>query len=173
MLGLIGFLPVSDSNRREFTGFRWRPGHRTRGTAPVESLLPRALGVIQPLSGEYAGRREAFEKAVFFSGYRVEKGLLIDVFEQFGLGAIAQVDLLERIHRNQGLEALSKMSFAIIQTVLRKIEIRSERSILEDVNKTMKLIRHISNGYFLAVEEIAEQERPPMISLPAYRDRNK
>ena len=96
----------------------------------------------------------------------MEKGLLIDVFEQFGLGAIAQVDLLERIHRNQGLEALSKMSFAIIQTVLRKIEIRSERSILEDVNKTMKLIRHISNGYFLAVEEIAEQERPPMISLP-------
>ena len=103
----------------------------------------------------------------------METGLLIDVFEQFGLAAICQVDLQERIHRNQGLEALSKMSFAIIQTVLRKVEIRYERSILEDVNKTMKLIRHTNNGYFLEVEEIAELERPPMISLPAYRDRNK
>ncbi len=141
---------------------------------PLLNLFyPELSGIIQPLSGEYAGRREALEKAVFFSGYGVETGLLIDIFEQFGLRAIAQVDLLERIHRNQGLEALSKMSFAIIQTVLRKIESRYERAIVEDVNKTMKLIRHTSKGYSLVVEEVAERERPPMISLPAYRDRGK
>jgi glucosyl-3-phosphoglycerate synthase len=141
---------------------------------PLLNLFyPELSGVIQPLSGEYAGRRESLEKAVFFSGYGVETGLLIDVFEQFGLRAIAQVDLLERIHRNQGLEALSKMSFAIIQTVLRKIENRYERAIVEDVNKTMKLIRHTSKGYFLEVEEIAERERPPMISVPAYKEKSK
>jgi glucosyl-3-phosphoglycerate synthase len=141
---------------------------------PLLNLFyPELSGIVQPLSGEYAARREALEKAVFFSGYGVETGLLIDVFEQFGLRAIAQVDLLERIHRNQGLEALSKMSFAIIQVVLRKIENRYERAIVEDVNKTMKLIRHTGNGYSLVVEEIAERERPPMISLPAYRERHK
>jgi glucosyl-3-phosphoglycerate synthase len=87
------------------------------------------------------------------------------------LGAIAQVDLLERIHHNQELSALSLMSFAIIQTVLRKLEARFERSIIEDVNKTMKLIKYSKGGYSLEVEEAAERERPPMISIPAYRKR--
>jgi len=93
---------------------------------------------------------------------------LIDVFEKFGLSAIAQVDLMERIHHNQPLESLSKMSFAIIQAVIHKLEQRYGRGILEDVNKTMKLIRYEPGRFFLEVEEIAEQERPPMITLPEY-----
>lgn len=137
----------------------------------INLFYPELSGVIQPLSGEYAGRRESLEKATFFSGYGVETGLLIDVFEQFGLRSIAQVDLLERIHHNQELEALSKMSFAIIQTVLRKLESRYERAIIEDVNKTMKLIRYANGGYFLEIEEIAEKERQPMIYIPEYMDR--
>lgn len=136
----------------------------------INLFYPELSGVIQPLSGEYAGRRGALEKATFFSGYGVETGLLIDIFENYGLRTIAQVDLLERIHHNQELEALSKMSFAIIQTVLRKLEGRYERAIIEDVNKTMKLIRYAKGGYFLELEEVAEHERPPMISLPAYRE---
>jgi glucosyl-3-phosphoglycerate synthase len=141
---------------------------------PLLNLFyPELSGVVQPLSGEYAGRRESLERAIFFSGYGVEIGLLIDIFEQFGLRSIAQVDLLERIHRNQGLEALGKMSFAIIQTVLRKLEPRYERAIVEDVNKTMKLIRSARGGYFLEVEEVAELERPPMASVAAYQERGK
>ncbi len=104
----------------------------------------------------------------FFSGYGVEIGLLIEVFEKFGLSAIAQVDLMERVHHNQPLESLSKMSFAIIQAVIRKLERRYGRGILEEVNKTMKLIRYEPGRFFLEVEEIAEQERPPMITLAEY-----
>ncbi len=148
-------------------------GRVTELTArPLLNLFyPELSGIVQPLSGEYAGRREALEKTAFFSGYGVETGLLIGVFELFGLRSIAQVDLLERIHRNQDLVALSKMSFAIIQTVLRKIETRYERAIVEDVNKTMKLIRHSREGYYLTVEDIAEHERPPMIEVTAYLER--
>ena len=184
--GIIGPL-LLNPNIQLVKGFYRRPlrvgykiqvdggGRVTELTArPLLNLFfPELSGIVQPLSGEYAGRRNALEKAVFFSGYGVETGLLIDVFEQFGLRSIAQVDLLERIHRNQDLEALSKMSFAIIQTVLRKIENRYERAIVEDVNKTMKLIRHSQDGYYLTVEDIAERERPPMISLPAYLERRK
>ena len=150
-------------------------GRVTELTArPLLNLFyPELSGVVQPLSGEYAGRRESLEKAIFFSGYGVETGLLIDVFEHYGLRSIAQVDLLERIHHNQELEALSKMSFAIIQTVLRKLETRYERAFIEDVNKTMKMIRRSNGGYFLEVEEVAELERPPMASLPAYLERHK
>lgn len=150
-------------------------GRVTELTArPLLNLFyPELSGVVQPLSGEYAGRREALERVPFFSGYGVETGLLIDIFEQFGLHAIAQVDLMERIHHNQELAALSKMSFAIIQAVLRKLEPRLERSIIEDVNKTMKLIKYAKGSYYLEVEEIAELERPPMITIPAYRERFK
>jgi glucosyl-3-phosphoglycerate synthase len=184
--GILGPL-LLDPEIQLVKGFYRRPlrvGDKTQagGGGRVTELAARPLlnlfypelsGLIQPLSGEYAGRREALENAGFFSSYGVETGLLIDVFERCGLRSIAQVDLLERIHRNQGLEALSKMSFVIIQTVLRKLETRYERAIVEDVNKTMKLIRRSDEGYFLDVEEVIERERPPMISVPAYRERQK
>lgn len=135
----------------------------------INLFFPELSGIVQPLSGEYGGRRSALEKLPFFSGYGVEIGLLIDMYERFGLHSIAQVDLQERIHHNQSLEALGKMSFAIIQAVSRKIERRFERNILEEVNKTMKLIRYSPGRLYLEVEEIAELERPAMIDCPAYR----
>jgi len=150
-------------------------GRVTELTArPLLNLFyPELSGVIQPLSGEYGGRRTALEQLNFFSGYGVEIGLLIDVFDKFGLNAVAQVDLKERIHHNQPLEALSKMSFAIIQAVMRKLESRYGLSILENVNKTMKLIRYEEQSFTLDVEEIAERERPPMAGLPEYQDRHR
>lgn len=146
-------------------------GRVTELTArPMLNLFyPELSGVVQPLSGEYGGRRAALEQLPFFSGYGVETGLLIDVYEKYGLKAIAQVDLLERIHHNQTLEALSKMSFSILQAVIHKLERRYHLALLEDVNKSMKLIRHKRGTYFLDVEELAERERPPMIEVADYR----
>ena len=134
-------------------------------------FYPQLSGVIQPLSGEYGGRRSVLTHLPFFSGYGVEIGLLIDVAEKYGLNAIAQVDLQERIHHNQPLEALSKMSFAIIQAVSRKLENSLERNFLKEVNKTMKLVRYNAGHFFLDVEEIAEQERPPMLEVPEYLEK--
>ncbi len=147
-------------------------GRVTELTArPLLNLFyPELSGVIQPLSGEYGGTRSALEKLSFFSGYGVEIGLLIDVLETFGLSAIAQVDLQERIHHNQPLEALSKMSFAIIQAVIHKLESRYGQSFLENVNRTMKLIRYEKKSFMLEIEEIAERARPPMIGIPEYRE---
>lgn len=184
--GIIGPL-LLNSNIQFVKGFYRRPlkvgnkiqagggGRVTELTArPLLNLFyPELSGVIQPLSGEYAGRRTTLEQCAFFSGYGVETGLLIDIFEACGLSAIAQVDLMERIHHNQTLEALSKMSFAIIQTVMRKLERHYERAFIADVNKSMKLIRYQAGGYFLDVEELAERERPPMVDLPEYRARRQ
>jgi glycosyltransferase involved in cell wall biosynthesis len=148
-------------------------GRVTELTArPLLNLFfPELSGIIQPLSGEYGGRRGALEQLAFSSGYGVEIGLLIDVFERFGLDAIAQVDLQERIHHSQPLESLSKMSFAIIQTVIRRMERRYGIQMLEDVNTTMKLIRYGERRLLLDVDEIAELERPPMLEIEEYRQR--
>jgi glucosyl-3-phosphoglycerate synthase len=131
-------------------------------------FFPELSGLIQPLSGEYAGRRSALERVPFFTGYGVETGLLIDLLNEFGLRAIAQVDLQERIHRNQSLAALSKMSFAILQVIMQRLADRHKLELLEDVNRSMKLIRHEAGRYFLDIEEIGDVERPPMITLPEY-----
>jgi glucosyl-3-phosphoglycerate synthase len=184
--GLLG--PMLVNPRIDFIkGFYRRPlkvgekmqagagGRVTELTArPMLNLFfPELSGVVQPLSGEYGGRRSALEQLTFYSGYGVETGLLIDMLEKCGLSSIAQVDLRERIHHNQPLESLGKMSFAIIQVVIRKLERRYGRGILEDVNRSMKLIRYEPGRLFLDVEEIAERERPPMADLPEYLEQHQ
>ncbi|MER3543482.1 MAG: glucosyl-3-phosphoglycerate synthase [Chloroflexota bacterium] len=132
-------------------------------------FFPELSGIIQPLSGEYAGRRAALEQLPFFSGYGVETGLLIDMLDRFGLKAIAQVDLQERIHHNQPLVNLSRMAFAILQVFIARLEARNKVKLLEEFNRSMKLIRYEPGRFFLEVERISDVERPPMITVPAYR----
>lgn len=132
-------------------------------------FFPELSGIVQPLSGEYAGRRAALEQLPFFSGYGVETGLLIDMLDRFGLKAIAQVDLQERIHHNQPLVNLSRMAFAILQVFIARLEARNKVKLLEEFNRSMKLIRYEPGRFFLEVERISDVERPPMITIPAYR----
>ncbi|MBI1276881.1 MAG: glucosyl-3-phosphoglycerate synthase [Anaerolineaceae bacterium] len=139
---------------------------------PLLNLFyPELSGVIQPLSGEYAGRRSALEQVPFFSGYGVETALLIDILERFGLEAIAQTDLELRVHYNQPLVDLSKMSFAILQVFISRLENRYGVELLDKANRTMKLIVHEPERFALDLVDISDVQRPPMIEIPAYRDR--
>ncbi|MCC6897236.1 MAG: glucosyl-3-phosphoglycerate synthase [Anaerolineae bacterium] len=139
---------------------------------PLLNLFyPELSGIIQPLSGEYAGRRQALERVPFFSGYGVETGLLLDILEQFGLEAIAQSDLEVRIHYNQPLVDLSKMSFAILQVFIARLEGRFGTEMLDKANRSMKLIVHEPERFALDIVDISDQQRPPMIEVPAYRER--
>ncbi len=96
--------------------------------------------------------------------------MLIDLLEHHGLSALAQVDLQQRIHRNQELIALSKMAFAIIQVVMQRMEERQRGQLVEPVNQTMKLIRQADDeGFHLELREIRDHERPPMATIPEYR----
>ncbi|MDE3111543.1 MAG: glucosyl-3-phosphoglycerate synthase [Chloroflexota bacterium] len=146
-------------------------GRVTELTArPILNLFfPELSGMVQPLSGEQGGRRELLEQLPFFGHYGVETGLLIDTLQRVGLEGIAQVDMRQRIHRNQSLYALSQMAFQILQVAMKRIgEARGER-LWEDANSTMKLIRPARGGLHLEVHDIAAVERPPMITVPAYR----
>jgi len=135
----------------------------------INLFYPELSGVLQPLSGEYGGRREVLEQVPFFSGYGVEIGLLIEILQRFGLSSIAQVDLKKRIHRNQPLLALGKMSFAIIQAVLKKLETRSRIKVLDELNTNMKIVRSEAGHLQVDISDIQEIERPPMIELMEYQ----
>jgi nucleotide-binding universal stress UspA family protein len=140
---------------------------------PLFNLFyPELSGILQPLSGEYAGRRSALEQLPFYAGYGVETGLLLSLVERYGISGIAQVDLRQRIHRNQSLSALSRMSFAIIQVFIDHLERRQKVELLSEMNRTMKIIRYDQECFSLQEHAISDQRRPPIITLPEYRKRH-
>jgi nucleotide-binding universal stress UspA family protein len=139
----------------------------------INLFFPELSGIIQPLAGEYAGRRALLESVPFFTGYAVEIGLLIDVLDAAGLSAIGQVDLERRIHRNQPLVNLSQMSFTILQAAISKLEERHRIELLTEVGRGMKVIGQEQDRFSLEVREVADSVRPPMRTIPAYLERRK
>jgi glucosyl-3-phosphoglycerate synthase len=139
----------------------------------INLFFPELSGMIQPLAGEYAGRRSLLEAIPFFTGYAVEMGHLIDATERVGLEGLGQVDLERRIHRNQELEGLSRMSFVILQAVMKRLEERRKARLFAELGSTMKLPRSGKGRLALEVIELADQERPPMIRIPEYLERRR
>jgi len=132
-------------------------------------FFPLLSGLVQPLAGEYAGRRDVLEQLPFFSGYGVETGMLIDLLERYGLHSIGQVNLEKRVHRNRSLADLSLTAYAIVQVILSRLEDRARIRLLEEVNQSMKLIRFEGDHLSLEVRSVRDVERPPIITIPAYR----
>ncbi len=139
----------------------------------INLFYPELSGMIQPLSGEYAGRRSLLETMPFFTGYAVEIGHLIDATERVGIEGLGQVDLERRVHRNQELEGLSRMSFTILQAVMKRLEERRKARLFAEMGSTMKLPRSGRGRLSLEVIELADQERPPMIRIPEYLERRR
>jgi glucosyl-3-phosphoglycerate synthase len=83
------------------------------------------------------------------------------------------VDLERRVHRNQELEGLSRMSFVILQAVMKRLEERRKARLFAELGSTMKLPRSGRGKLSLEVIELADQERPPMIRIPEYLERRR
>ena len=139
---------------------------------PLFSLFfPELTALIQPLSGEYAVRRQVLEKIPFPIGYGVETSHLIDVYHRWGLWAIAQTDLDRRVHRNQPTRDLGKMAFGILQTFLKRVEALGVLEDLPELNTTLRQFQ-VNNNIFEEIPlHILEEERPPMIDIPEYREK--
>jgi glucosyl-3-phosphoglycerate synthase len=129
----------------------------------ISSLFPHLADFVQPLSGEYAGRRSLLESVPFVEGYGVEIGLLIDLVSRFGMDAMAQADLGVREHRNRPLEELGPQAMAVLVTALRRAGVPVDRRLAE-------LVRYDAEQHQERVP-VEIRERPPMISVPAYRER--
>lgn len=138
-------------------------------------FYPELSGLIQPLSGEYAGRREILESVPFFTGYGVETGLLIDILNKFGLDTIAQVNLETRVHTNQSLKALGRMSFAVMQAGFTRLASDGKIELKTEMNRVMHLIKQSADDeeYYLADWEKRVVERPPIKGIKEYRQKRK
>jgi glucosyl-3-phosphoglycerate synthase len=182
--GLLGPL-ITDSTIEFVKGFYHRPllsagGVEADGGGRVTELAARPLinlfwpelaGFVQPLAGEYAGRRSILERIPFVSGYGVEIAMLIDLLELAGLDALAQVDLGERLHRHQSTEALGRMSAQIMVTAWSRLH---RRGLVTEALPPSTLLTQFRRGgpgnlphldREIIVHDAAVDERPPLASV--------
>lgn len=141
---------------------------------PLFSLFfPELTQIIQPLSGEYAGYREVFEKLPFPIGYGIETSMILDICERWGLDVIAQVDLERRVHRNQNTKALGKMSFVILKTFLDRIKKLEFIDLKKETFNEMIQYNLVKNEFQPDIFNVDGLERPPMIEISEYRKKFK
>jgi glucosyl-3-phosphoglycerate synthase len=141
---------------------------------PLFSLFfPELTQLIQPLSGEYAGFREVFERIPFPIGYGVETSMNMDIYEKWGLDVIAQVDLDRRIHRNQDTKALGRMAFAILKTFINRKIRMGLIDLRDDLYDEMIQYNLVHDQYEPDIFKIEGHERPPIIEIPDYREKFK
>ncbi|MFG1706221.1 glucosyl-3-phosphoglycerate synthase [Nonomuraea sp. M3C6] len=128
---------------------------------------PELAGFVQPLAGEYAGRRSALERVPFLTGYGVELGLLIDLLELAGLDAFAQVDLGTREHRPQSTEALGRMASQIMLAAWSRLQRQGKIQSCHEPSVRLSQFRRGLDGHDVTVRDIGIGERPPMITIAA------
>ncbi len=136
---------------------------------PLFSLFfPELSAIIQPLSGEYAVRREVLEELSFPIGYGVETAHIIDVYSKYGLDAFAQTDLDQRVHRNQETRSLGKMAFGILQTFIGRLRELNIISELPELSTVLRQFQVHDKEFEIINMNIIEEERPPMLTIPEY-----
>jgi glucosyl-3-phosphoglycerate synthase len=98
-----------------------RVNHLTARPA-LQLFYPELAAIRQPLAGEVAARRDLLWRLPFMTGYGVEIAMLIDVWRDAGLDAIAQVDLDEHRNRSQPLRALTPMALTVLATIVARAQ---------------------------------------------------
>lgn len=125
----------------------------------IAALFPHLSSIVQPLAGEYAGRRALLERLPFAHGYGVDLALLVDIAELAGTAVMAQVDLGLRRHRHRSLEELGPQALAVLQAAL-------ERGVGATAAPA-SLVRPD-----LDPVEVSGAGRPPLVDVPGYRRRS-
>jgi glucosyl-3-phosphoglycerate synthase len=128
----------------------------------INLLFPELAGFIQPLSGEYAGRREMLLELPFGTGYDVDILLLIEIAEHANLDALAQVDLGSRLHRNRDIPALGRMSFEIIRTLLERLEESGRLKLAGELPRILTQFMDDQDSDGVQSYEVSSARRPPM-----------
>ncbi len=135
----------------------------------ISVFFPELKDFIQPLSGEYGGRRSILEKMQFFSGYGVEMALLIQAVETLRAEEIGQVYLWERTHKLQEVPALGRMSACILHTVLDMAYARGRIGFMPDHHFLLRQYISEKSSSFKPIDlRISNDQLPPMNSVSAY-----
>ncbi|AEH11686.1 MULTISPECIES: glucosyl-3-phosphoglycerate synthase [Frankiaceae] len=127
---------------------------------------PQLAGLVQPLAGEFAGRRALLEQLPFVSGYGIEFAQVVDVCSLLGVDALAQVEVGRKVHRHQSDEALGRMAAEIIHAAWTRLGVHTD-----SLSGTLTQFGRGDSGLEPRTHQVAVRERPPMITIPEYAAR--
>lgn len=170
VLGLAGPL-LTDPGVHLVKGFYRRPivdesgavaehgGRVTELTArPLLGLTrPDLASVVQPLAGEWAGRRSLLESIPFPTGYGVEIAVLLDAHRLVGTEGLAQVDLGVRTHTHHSQQRLGVMAAEVMAAALPRIG-------LADVSGR-EMRQYDPGDHSPILTPINAEERPPAATM--------
>jgi len=140
---------------------------------PFLSLhFPELTSFIQPLAGEFAARRSLLASIPFPVGYGVEAAHLVDLHAHHGLSIFAQTDLGQRCHRNRSNDELGRMACAILQVLERRLRRRGHGVERAADGCLLRQFVREDGAFRKATCVVAEQERPPLRTVAAYRQRH-
>ncbi len=128
----------------------------------ISMFYPELSPVLQPLSGEYAARRDLLETLAFPTGYGVEIAHLIDLSQRGLLGGLAQTDLVKRVHRNRDDGELGDTAFAILQVMLRRLQRDGKLALARPPADLHHRWIIEASGPRPVSKHIPEPERPPL-----------
>ncbi len=156
--------PLKVDNKLQPTG----GGRVTELTARplINTFYPDLSQILQPLSGEMAIRRELAEKIPLTTNYALETCMLIDIYTKYGLDVIGQSDLLVRVHRNNPLHVLSKLSFGIMQAVINRLHLHGKVKLLQEP-------KFQEGRYNFSKMIVIESQRQPIYKIPEYKEKFK
>ncbi|WP_404386795.1 glucosyl-3-phosphoglycerate synthase [Knoellia locipacati] len=126
---------------------------------------PGLAGIVQPLSGEWAIRREAFASYAVPVGYGVEIAALVDTFDRFGSAGIAQVDLGRRTHRHHRHDTLGLMAVQVLAAADRRRGAVVPGDEVRDATVELTQYTRGQSGFEPRVTAVATGERPPAAFL--------
>ena len=169
VVGLLGPL-LAEPDVQLVKGFYQRPIVDDQGAVEehggrVTELMARPLlslyraelaAFVQPLAGEWAGRRQHLEALPFPVGYGVEIAVLLDTHAAVGLEGMAQVDLGCRTHSHQSQQALGVMAAQVLATALRRFDLRPSGTTMVQFDVT---------DHRMLATPLSFVERPPARSL--------
>ena len=138
----------------------------------INMFWPELAGFVQPLSGEYAARRSLLEQLRFPTGYGVELGMLVDAFRLVGLDGLAQVDLVQRKHRNSDDAKLGAMASEIIQVALDRLATEGRLHLTDPATTSLLQFSRDGEDYRSHLVDVPAHERPPLLTVPAYTARS-
>jgi len=169
---------------------------------PILRILDREYDVLEglediiyPLSGEVALTREVFESLTMPHHFGVEIAMLIELYEQIGLRAFAQVDLREHLHHHRSDKALAGMVEQITRTLFWFVrenfginfeEEDKRRAIrelygryaidgvktIDDFRRIDAYTRSLTRG-LRTLHDFEMRYHPPLKELPGYEKRRK
>jgi glucosyl-3-phosphoglycerate synthase len=139
---------------------------------PLLSLWwPELTGVVQPLAGEWAARRDLMESLSIPVGYGIELAVLLDTAARHGLDAVAQVDLGRRGHKHQASHDLAVMAAELLLVADRRRPDATHKGHRGDDSETYAQ-KHVQLRQFVRSDgEMRQRSRPvPVAERPPAKE---